>query len=105
MDGGPDATSLDITEGWLTTDKDTSDVTFHWKVADLSDQPGGTDGTGEYFDFNFTLGGTSYYLGAYRSLDSGEIVRLRRLRRHHRGPQPARCGPGLLRPGERRDHA
>jgi PKD repeat protein len=70
--GGPNATSLDVVESWLSTDPVSKDVTFHWQVSDLTDQPGGTDGTGEYFDYNFTLGGAGYYLGAYRTLEDGE---------------------------------
>jgi serine protease AprX len=70
--GGPNATGLDITEGWLTTDAATNDVTFHWKVSDLADSPGGLEGTGEYFDVNFSLGGGGYYLGATRTQEDGE---------------------------------
>ena len=70
--GGPNATGLDLTEGWLSTDAATGDVTFHWTVADLADQPGGLEGTGEYFDANFTLGGAGYYLGATRTQEDGE---------------------------------
>ncbi|HEX5861320.1 MAG TPA: S8 family serine peptidase [Nocardioides sp.] len=70
--GGPNATGLDVTEGWLTTDPATSDVTFHWNVSDLADTPGGLEGTGEYFDVNFSLGGGGYYLGATRTQEDGE---------------------------------
>lgn len=70
--GGPNATGLDITEGWLTTDASTSDVTFHWKVTDLAESPGGLEGTGEYFDVNFSLGGGGYYLGATRTQEDGQ---------------------------------
>lgn len=69
---GPNATGLDVTEGWLTTDPATSDVTFHWKVSDLPGSPGGLEGTGEYFDVNFSLGGGGYYLGASRTAEEGE---------------------------------
>jgi hypothetical protein len=47
-------------------------VTFHWKVSDLADSPGGLEGTGEYFDVNFSLGGGGYYLGATRTQEDGE---------------------------------
>ena len=70
--GGPNAAGLDVTEGWLTTDPATGDVTFHWKVSDLADAPGGLEGTGEYFDVNFSLGGGGYYLGATRTQEDGE---------------------------------
>ena len=70
--GGPNAAGLDVTEGWLTSDPLTSDVTFHWTVSDLAESPGGPEGTGEYFDANFTLGGAGYYLGATRSIEDGE---------------------------------
>ena len=69
---GPNATGLDVTEGWLTSDPATSDVTFHWKVTDLADTPGGLEGTGEYFDVNFSLGGGGYYLGATRTQEDGQ---------------------------------
>ena len=69
---GPNAPGLDIVEGWLSTDATTSDVTFHVKVTDLADTPGGLEGTGEYFDLNFALGGGSYYLGATRTAEEGE---------------------------------
>jgi subtilisin family serine protease len=68
----PNATGLDITESWMTTDPATSDVTFHWTVSDLPDAPGGLEGTGEYFDVNFSLGGGGYYLGAGRTAEEGE---------------------------------
>jgi serine protease AprX len=69
---GPDATGLDVTESWLTSDAATGDVTFHWTVADLAETPGGLEGTGEYFDYNFSLGGGGYYLGATRTQEDGE---------------------------------
>lgn len=68
----PNAAGLDVTEGWLTTDAATGDVTFHWAVADLAETPGGLEGTGEYFDVNFSLGGGGYYLGATRTAEEGE---------------------------------
>lgn len=70
--GGPNATGLDVTEGWFDTDAATGDVTLHWTVADLAETPGGLEGTGEYFDANFSLGGGGYYLGATRTQEDGE---------------------------------
>jgi len=69
---GPNATGLDVVESWLTTDAASGDVTFHWTVADLADTPGGLEGSGEYFDYNFSLGGGGYYLGATRTQEDGE---------------------------------
>lgn len=69
---GPNATGLDVTESWLTTDPATNDLTFHWKVTDLPETPGGLEGTGEYFDYNFSLGGGGYYVGATRTQEDGE---------------------------------
>ena len=74
----PNATGLDVTEGWLTTDPATSDVTFHWTVSDLAETPGGLEGTGEYFDVNFSLGGGGYYLSASRTIENGEAFTLGR---------------------------
>ena len=68
----PDATGIDITEGWFTTDPASGDVTFHWTVSDLAETPGGLEGTGEYFDANFSLGGGGYYLQATRTAEEGE---------------------------------
>ena len=70
--GGPNATGLDVTEGWFGTDAATGDVTLHWTVSDLAETPGGLEGTGEYFDANFSLGGGGYYLGATRTQEDGE---------------------------------
>lgn len=70
--GGPNASGLDVTEGWFSTDPVTDDVTFHWTVSDLAEAPGGPEGTGEYFDANFSLGGGGYYLGATRTQEDGE---------------------------------
>ena len=70
--GGPNATGLDVVESWLTTDPATNDLTFHWNVADLAETPGGLEGTGEYFDYNFSLGGGGYYVGATRTQEDGE---------------------------------
>ncbi|MCW2793846.1 MAG: exported protein of unknown function, putative Peptidase domain [Nocardioides sp.] len=67
----PSDAALDVTDSWLTSDPATSDVTFHWKVSDLAASPGGQEGTGEYFDYNFTFGGAGYYLGATRTLEDG----------------------------------
>ncbi|MCW2843431.1 MAG: hypothetical protein JWN22_1347 [Nocardioides sp.] len=67
----PSDAALDITDSWLSSDPATSDVTFHWKVSDLAASPGGQEGTGEYFDYNFTFGGAGYYLGATRTLEDG----------------------------------
>ncbi len=69
--GGPDAKGIDITRAWLTADPTTSDVTFHWKVSDLAATPGGAEGTGEYFDFNFSFGGAGYYITASRLTEDG----------------------------------
>lgn len=68
----PNAAGLDVVAGWLSTDTETSDVTFHWRVSDLADTPGGLEGNGEYFDVNFTLGGGGYYLQASRTASDGE---------------------------------
>jgi serine protease AprX len=68
----PSANGLDVTEGWLSTDPATGDVTFHWTVADLAETPGGLEGTGEYFDVNFSRGGGGYYLGATRTVEDGQ---------------------------------
>jgi len=68
----PNTPGLDVVAGWLNSDPATDDVTFHWKVTDLPDSPGGTEGQGEYFDVNFSLGGGGYYLGATRSATEGE---------------------------------
>ena len=73
---GPDAAGIDITEGWFTSDQATGDVTFHWTVSDLAETPGGLEGTGEYFDANFSLGGGGYYLQAVRTLEDGESFSL-----------------------------
>jgi hypothetical protein len=72
----PDAAGIDITEGWFTSDQATGDVTFHWTVSDLAETPGGLEGTGEYFDANFSLGGGGYYLQAVRTLEDGESFSL-----------------------------
>ncbi len=69
---GPNATGLDVVESWLTTDASSGDVTFHWTVADLAETPGGLEGTGEYFDYNFSVGGGGYYVGATRTQEDGE---------------------------------
>lgn len=73
---GPDAAGIDITEGWFTSDQTSGDVTFHWTVSDLAETPGGLEGTGEYFDANFSLGGGGYYLQAIRTLEDGESFNL-----------------------------
>jgi hypothetical protein len=70
--GGPNAAGLDVTEGWFTSDPATGDVTFHWRVSDLAETPGGAEGTGEVFDANFSLGGGGYYLQASRTAEDGE---------------------------------
>jgi hypothetical protein len=70
---GPNATGLDVVESWLSTDPATNDLTFHWKVTDLPETPGGLEGTGEYFDYNFSLGGGGYYVGATRTQEDGEM--------------------------------
>lgn len=75
---GPDAAGIDVTEGWFTSDQATDDVTFHWSVSDLADSPGGLEGTGEYFDANFSLGGGGYYLQAVRTLEDGKSFNLGR---------------------------
>jgi subtilisin family serine protease len=75
----PDAAGIDVTEGWLSSDAATDDVTFHWTVSDLADTPGGLEGTGEYFDANFSLGGGGYYLAASRTLEDGESFALGKL--------------------------
>jgi hypothetical protein len=67
----PNASGLDIVESWLTTDTASNDVTVHIAVDDLAETPGGLEGTGEYFDYNFTLGGAGYYLGATRTAEDG----------------------------------
>lgn len=68
----PNEPALDVVTSWLTSDSTTHDVTFHWKVADLPETPGGTNGEGEYFDYNFSFGGGGFYLGAERTLSGGE---------------------------------
>ena len=68
----PSEAPLDVVESWFSSDPATNDVTFHWRVADLPATPGGTEGEGEYFDFNFSLGGGGYYLGATRTVSEGE---------------------------------
>ncbi len=72
----PDATGIDVTEAWFGTDTATGDVTLHWKVSDLAATPGGLEGTGEYFDANFSLGGGGYYLQATRTAEEGESFAL-----------------------------
>ena len=72
----PAAAGIDVTEGWFSTDPSTGDVTLHWRVSDLADTPGGLEGTGEYFDANFSLGGGGYYLQAVRTLEEGESFAL-----------------------------
>jgi serine protease AprX len=74
----PSEDALDITSAWLTADAD-NNVTFHIKVVDLPDSPGGTEGDGEYFDFNFSYGGAGYYVTASRSLVNGEFYELGKL--------------------------
>jgi len=74
----PSEPSLDVLESWFSSDPATSDVTFHWKVSDLPASPGGTEGEGEYFDYNFSLGGGGYYLGASRTASEGETFVLGR---------------------------
>ena len=73
----PNAPSLDILSGWLTTDA-TNAVTFHVSVADLPDTPGGLSGQGEWFDINFTYAGAGYDLVATRDA-SGSSFRLTQL--------------------------
>jgi len=73
---GPNATGLDVVEGWWSSDPATSDVTLTWRVADLPDSPGGLEGTGEYFDASFSLGGGGYYLQAIRTAEDGEAFNL-----------------------------
>lgn len=75
---GPNATGLDIVEGWWSSDPATSDVTLTWRVTDLPETPGGLEGTGEYFDANFSLGGGGYYLQAIRTAEDGESFNLGR---------------------------
>jgi serine protease AprX len=74
----PSEPALDVTSAWLTADA-SNDVTFHIKVVDLPDAPGGTNGEGEYFDFNFTYGGAGLYVSAARTLSGGEQFDLGRL--------------------------
>jgi serine protease AprX len=74
----PSENSLDVTSAWLTADS-SNNVTFHIKVVDLPDTPGGTEGDGEYFDFNFTYGGAGYYVTAARSLVNGEFYEVGQL--------------------------
>lgn len=76
--------SLDVTSAWFTDDESTStengrDVTFHIEVAELPDSPGGTQGQGEYFDFNFSFDGGGYYVGIGRNLSEGEYAVLGRI--------------------------
>ena len=67
----PSAPGVDVVESWLTTDPGSGDVAFHIAVDDLASSPGGPEGTGEYFDYNFAFGGAGYYLGATRSAEDG----------------------------------
>jgi PKD repeat protein len=60
----------------MTADAD-NNVTFHIKVVDLPDAPGGTEGDGEYFDFNFSYEGAGYYVTASRST-TGEFYEVGR---------------------------
>jgi serine protease AprX len=69
---GPNSDGLDVVEAWLDAAPGTSDLTFTWKVTDLAESPGGLEGTGEYFDFNFLLGEAEYYVTASRTVDTGE---------------------------------
>ena len=73
---GPNATGLDVVEGRWGSDPATGDVTLTWRVTDLPDSPGGLEGTGEYFDANFSLGGGGYYLQAIRTAEDGETFNL-----------------------------
>ena len=73
----PNATGLDVVSAAFSSpDPATDDVTLTWQVTDLPEVPGGVEGSGEYFDANFSLGGGSYYLQATRSLEDGESFRL-----------------------------
>jgi len=83
--------SLDVVESWLSSDAATSDVTFHWRVADLPATPGGAEGEGEYFDYDFTLGGSGYSLRAVRTLTAGETFELRTP-----GDEPVILATGLV---------
>ena len=74
----PSEDALDVTSAWLSAAAN-NDVTFHIKVADLPDSPGGTEGDGEYFDFNFKYNAADYYVTAARTLVGGESYDLGRL--------------------------
>jgi len=74
----PNEPALDLVESWLTTDAQTNDVTFHWRVGDLPATPATTEGQGEHFDYNFILGGVAYSLVAKRTGDEGETFALSR---------------------------
>lgn len=65
----PSEPGLDVREAGLAWDG--AALTFRIKVTDLTATPP-TGSTGEYFDFNFSYGGTGYYLGAVRSRVDGE---------------------------------
>jgi PKD repeat protein len=71
----PSEPAVDVTKAWLTSDASNA-VTFHINVADLPETPGGTEGEGEYFDFNFSYGGAGYYIGLGRSVSNGEYYEL-----------------------------
>jgi serine protease AprX len=71
----PSEDALDVTRAWLAADAN-HDLTFHIKVVDLPDEPGGTEGSGEYFDFNFSYAGGDYYVTSSRSAASGEFFEL-----------------------------
>ncbi|WP_162830276.1 S8 family serine peptidase [Amycolatopsis palatopharyngis] len=67
--------SLDIRTGFVTANVD-NDVTFHLTVDDLrSTPPSGAEG--EYFEYFFDYGGSTYSIELSRSAVRGETVELR----------------------------
>jgi serine protease AprX len=71
----PSEPSVDVTAAWLTSNA-AHDATFHWTVSDLPDSAGGTQGTGEQFDFAFSYAGRDFGVRAKRDLFVGQSFQL-----------------------------
>jgi len=72
------ASALDVVRASVSADEDLT-LTFTIEVDDLSEEPLGPQGQGEYFDFNFDFRGLGLYVTMERSLSSGESFVLGRL--------------------------
>jgi subtilisin family serine protease len=72
------ASALDVVRASVSADEDLT-LTFTIEVDDLSAEPLGPQGQGEYFDFNFDFRGLGLYVTMERSLTSGDSFVLGRL--------------------------